>query len=69
MPLHNYATSHRSQLSNRELLEAKAVEKCIFAARWLFRILLPRKKGRMDIGMQLAGAAVVRFGELEAYDP
>lgn len=69
MPFHNYAIFHWSQLINRPLLGAKAVEKCTFAARWLFRILSPRKKGRMDIGMQLAGAAIVRFGELEVFEP
>lgn len=69
MPLHNNATSHWSQLGNRPLLGKKAVEKCTFEARWFFRILLPRRKGRMDIGMQLAGAAVVGFGELEVSEP
>lgn len=54
-------------MKNRPFLGAKAVEKHTIAARWLL-VLLPRKKRRMDISKQLAGAAIVKFGELEVFE-
>lgn len=57
MLFHNFAISNWPKLNNRSLLGAKDAAKWTFQLDSLPRILLQRKKGRMDTEGQLAGSA------------